>query len=77
MLSPLLLLPPLSLVLLLPPPPLLLLLLLQETDHWVQTMREAMARDGQRLVPFVRLVVNHRSFSQTVENIFALSFLVK
>lgn len=52
----------------------------QETDALAQEMLQqlqAQSRAGLPLVPFTTLVCNHRSFGQTLENIFALSFLLK
>lgn len=47
----------------------------QETDRQMMVMWEVLQRAGGSAM-FVPLVLNHRSFSQMVENIFTLSFLV-
>lgn len=46
----------------------------QETDRNMEEMWRAL-QDGGRC-PVAELVCNHRSFAQTVENMFTLSFLV-
>jgi hypothetical protein len=51
----------------------------QETDRNYENMwRQLKTVVGYgQTVPFINLVCNHKSFAQTVENIFTLSFLVR
>ena len=48
---------------------------MQETDHVMEDMFDVIA--AKKTVGWLELVMNHASFSQTVENIFTLSFLVR
>ena len=47
---------------------------MQETDRLMEDMFDVIA--ARQTVGWLELVMNHASFSQTVENIFTLSFLV-
>ncbi len=47
---------------------------MQETDRVMEDMFDVIA--AHTPVGWLELVMNHSSFSQTVENIFTLSFLV-
>lgn len=47
----------------------------QETDRLMEDMFDVIA--ARQTVGWLELVMNHASFSQTVENIFTLSFLVR
>lgn len=46
-----------------------------ETVENAKEIWEIMAKRSP--VPMLELVMNHNSFAQTIENIFALSFLVR
>ena len=48
---------------------------MQETDRVMEDMFDVIA--AHTPVGWLELVMNHSSFSQTVENIFTLSFLVR
>ncbi len=48
---------------------------MQETDRVMEDMFDVIA--AHTPVGWLELVMNHNSFSQTVENIFTLSFLVR
>lgn len=48
----------------------------QETDRNMEEMWKALSQRGE-VVPVPELVCNHRSFSQTIENLFTLAFLVR
>lgn len=48
----------------------------RQTDKMMEVMMRVLKAESQP-IPFVELVLNHDSFAQTIENIFALSFLVK
>lgn len=47
---------------------------MQETDRLMEDMFDVIA--AHQTVGWLELVMNHASYSQTVENIFTLSFLV-
>lgn len=49
----------------------------QETDRNMEVMWEVLRHQESCSADMLELIFNHRSFSQTVENAFALSFLVK
>jgi len=49
----------------------------QETDRNMDEMWSALRARSTESAPLVELVLNHKSFAQTVENLFALSFLVR
>ena len=51
-----------------------MLLHMQETDRIMEEMYTVL--EQHQTVGWLELVMNHRDFSQTVENIFTLSFLV-
>ncbi|MCO5564325.1 hypothetical protein L7F22_017985 [Adiantum nelumboides] len=48
-----------------------------QTDKFIRTMFNILRRCGERGCELEQLVLSRDSFSQTVENIFSLSFLVK
>lgn len=47
---------------------------MQETDRIMEEMYSVLEK--HQTVGWLELVMNHKDFSQTVENIFTLSFLV-
>ena len=47
----------------------------QETDRNLDEVWGVLQQHGE--VPLLELVLNHRSFAQTVENLFSVSFLVR
>ena len=47
---------------------------MQDTDRHMEEIWTVLTR--VKSTGFLELIINHRSFSQTVENLFALSFLV-
>ena len=47
---------------------------MQETDRIMEEMYTVL--EQHQTVGWLELVMNHKDFSQTVENIFTLSFLV-
>ncbi|GFR41541.1 hypothetical protein Agub_g2254 [Astrephomene gubernaculifera] len=49
----------------------------QETDRNMTVMWDILREQPNRTAQMVRAICNHRSFAQTVENHFALSFLVR
>ena len=50
----------------------------QETDRNMEIMWLILKEGGEgQSIPLVELVLNHHSFAQTVENMFALSFMVR
>ena len=54
---------------------LIKVLVIQETDRIMEEMYQVLQQ--HQTVGWLELVMNHKDFSQTVENIFTLSFLVR
>lgn len=49
----------------------------KETDRNLEIMWRTLCSQENETAPLLELVLNHRSFSQTIENLFTLSFLVR
>eukprot|EP01025_Chloroclados_australasicus_P057581 TRINITY_DN7187_c0_g2_i1.p1 TRINITY_DN7187_c0_g2~~TRINITY_DN7187_c0_g2_i1.p1 ORF type:complete len:263 (-),score=17.93 TRINITY_DN7187_c0_g2_i1:214-1002(-) len=49
----------------------------QETDKLMEEMYHCLRKHKNEKIPFVLLVLNKHSFSQTIENIFVLTFLIR